>query len=229
MRYRVDTVPWPVRPVYFALAWSCGVALYLYYRFCRLTSRITIEGPGDHDLSRHAIFCLWHESWWSYFVVFVRFPSPHVTMTHPAAYMKPVHVVFRLMGIKRLILGSSGNDGVRAANVVSQLVREGYSLAISPDGPHGPARVLKKGVLHIAAQSGVPIVPISITASRVVPLPSWDSKRIPLPFSRIAVTIHEPIAVAYGRFDDASDRIVRALKGPGTRDVASSSEILAGV
>src|SRR4030095_4781865 len=119
MRYRVDTVPWPVRPFYFTAAWSCGLALYLYYCLCRLTSRISIEGPGNRGLAQHAIFCLWHESWWSYFVVFLRFPSPHALMSHPAAYMKPVHAVYRLMGVKWLVLGSSGNDGRRAAHEVA--------------------------------------------------------------------------------------------------------------
>jgi lysophospholipid acyltransferase (LPLAT)-like uncharacterized protein len=225
MAYRVDTVPWPVRPVYFVAAWICGLALYVYYRICRLTSRIAIEGPGNHDLSQHAIYCLWHESWWSYFVVFRRYRSPHAMMTHPAAYMMPVHVVFRLMGVNPLLLGSSGEEGKQTANAIAHLVQEGYSTTISPDGPHGPARVLKKGVLHMAAQSGVPIVPLSITAFRIVALPTWDSKRIPLPFNRITVTICKQIHVDYEHFDEAADQIVSALSGRvtiGGRDHVAS-------
>ena len=47
MGYRVDTVPLPVRPLYLAAAWACGVVLYLYYFLCRKTSRVSIEGPGE--------------------------------------------------------------------------------------------------------------------------------------------------------------------------------------
>jgi lysophospholipid acyltransferase (LPLAT)-like uncharacterized protein len=187
------------------------LALYLYYWVCRLTSTICIEGPGNHDLSQHAIFCLWHESWWSYFVVFVRFRRPHAIMSHPAAYMKPVHAVFRLMGAKWLFLGSSGEEGKLAADALAWFVHEGHSTTVSPDGPHGPARVLKRGVLHIAAQSRVPIVPLSIRSARFLPLPTWDSKRIPLPFNRITVTVHEAVAVTLGNFDEASARIAQAL------------------
>jgi hypothetical protein len=104
MRYRVDTVPWPIRPLYLTVTWALGLFFYIYYLICRLTSEISIEGPGNYDLSQHAIFCLWHEGWWSYFVVFLRYPSPHVAINHPAAYMKPIHVVFRLMGRRRLLL-----------------------------------------------------------------------------------------------------------------------------
>jgi hypothetical protein len=43
--------------------------------------------------------------------VFHRYPSAHAMMSHPAAYMKPAHAVFRMMGAKRLLLGSSGVEG----------------------------------------------------------------------------------------------------------------------
>jgi lysophospholipid acyltransferase (LPLAT)-like uncharacterized protein len=152
MRYRVDTVPRPVRPFYLVVTWALGLVFYVYYLVCRLTSEISVEGPGNYDLSQHAIFCLWHEGWWSYILVFLRYPSSHAAINHPAAYMKPIHVVFRLMGLRRLLLGSSGEEGRRAANRLAALVRSGYSTAISPDGPNGPARVLKKGVLHVALQ-----------------------------------------------------------------------------
>ena len=170
MGYRVDTVPWVVRPFYLAAALVLGLALYLYYVACRLTSRISIEGPGSHDLSQHAIFCLWHDSWWVYSVVFVRYRAPHATFSHPAAYMKPVHAAFRLMGLKPLLLGSSGEEGRRAANELARLVQKGWSTTISPDGPYGPPRTLKKGVLHVSLKSGAGIVPLTIAASRCVPV-----------------------------------------------------------
>jgi len=212
--YRVDTIPWPIRPLYLAVGWAIGSVLFAYYGFCRITSRISLEGPGDPDLSRHAIFCIWHESWWSYFVVFLRFRSPHVMMTHPAAYMKPAHNVFRLMGIKRLLLGSSGEEGRSAANSLARLVREGNSTTISPDGPYGPPRILKKGVLHIALQSGAPVVPLTLSSLRFIPWHSWDSKKFPLPFNRIRVTVHENIYVNEGNFEESMVRLAFALGAP---------------
>src|SRR5690242_8171694 len=110
-RYRVDNIPRAFRPLYFATAWTLGAILYLYYCLCRVTSRVVFEGPGNADLSQHAIYCIWHESWWPYFVVFLRYRRPHVLISDPAAYMMPVHTVFRLMGCRPLILGSSGEEG----------------------------------------------------------------------------------------------------------------------
>ncbi len=86
LRFRVDYVPLLIRPLYLAVMWAVGVLLYLYYALCRITSHISIEGPGNRDLTQHSIFCVWHESWWSYFVVFLRYRSAHAMISHPAAY-----------------------------------------------------------------------------------------------------------------------------------------------
>ena len=107
--YRVDTVPWSVRPFYFAFAALLGLLIYLYYFLCRVTSRIPIEGPGNHDLSQHAIFCIWHESWW------VRscglFSRRNALIIHPAAYIKPVHTALRLMGLTEYCLAHPVRKG----------------------------------------------------------------------------------------------------------------------
>jgi len=211
LRFRVDNVPLLIRPLYLAVMWIVGVVLYLYYALCRITSRISIEGLGSRDLTQHSIFCMWHESWWSYFVVFLRYRSAHAMISHPAAYMKPFHCVFQLMGLKRLLLGSSGDEGKQAVNKLARLVQQGWSTTISPDGPKGPARSLKKGVLHMALQSGVPIVPLVISASHFIPMRSWDSKRHPLPFGKIKVVIHEAIYVDHQNFEESAKRIMSAL------------------
>ena len=137
--YRVDTVPWLLKPVYVPMTWIVGVVLFGYYTLCRMTSRVSIDGPGNHDLSQHAIFCFWHESWLSYCVVFNRYRSPHTMISHPAAYMRPLHIQFRLMGLTPLVLGSSGEEGRRAADAVAALVGRGLSTSISPRRTLWPA------------------------------------------------------------------------------------------
>jgi lysophospholipid acyltransferase (LPLAT)-like uncharacterized protein len=63
----------------------------------------------------------------------------------------------------------------------------------------------------MALQSGVPIVPLTIRSSRFIRLRIWDDKKFPLPFSRITVTVGEPVAVESWNFDEAGPHIVRAL------------------
>ena len=133
MSYRVDTVPCRA-PVLSGGRVGLRTDLYLYFVVCRLTSRISIDGPGDHDLSQHAIFCVWHQQLVVVLGGLRRYPSPHATFSHPAAYMKPIHDTFRLMGLKPLLLARRARKGRRAADELARLVQTRFSTTISPDG-----------------------------------------------------------------------------------------------
>jgi lysophospholipid acyltransferase (LPLAT)-like uncharacterized protein len=186
------------------------LVFYLYYGLCYATSRIVIDG-GRESLRQHAIYCLWHKSWWPFFIVCFRFRSKVAMINHPAAYMKPLHFVLHLMGLKHLILGSGGEEGRLAAQKLSLYVKEGHSTFISPDGPAGPAQKLKKGVLFVALESGVPIVPISLRSTPSIPFPTWDAKRFPLPFSYIRVKVAPPLSVCAENFAQSEEALTRAL------------------
>ncbi len=212
MKYRVDNLPWIIRPLYWVVTSFLGLAVYAYYSLCSWTCRIEIAGIDRFESDQNFIFCFWHECWWSYFAVVSRHKTPHVWINHPAAYMRPIHVAIRLFRIKKLILGSSGEEGRRAADRLVGILKEGHhSTTISPDGPNGPPRLLKKGVLHIAAKSKVPIVPMYVCSSPSIPIPSWDGKKFPLPFSRIKITFHEVIEVTEENFETASQQLTRAM------------------
>jgi hypothetical protein len=79
--------------------------------------------------------------------------------------MKPIHVLLHLMGVKKIILGSTGHSGRDAAELLVGYLRMGYSTVVNPDGPGGPAFALKKGVLHLSLKSNVPIVPLQFSSS----------------------------------------------------------------
>jgi lysophospholipid acyltransferase (LPLAT)-like uncharacterized protein len=68
-------------------------------------------------------------------------------------------------------------------------------LAITPDGPRGPRRELKPGIVMVASQTGMAIVPIGIGFTRAWRAASWDHFAVPVPFTTLAAVIGEPIAV----------------------------------
>ena len=49
-----------------------------------------------------------------YFVAGLPYAKPYVWMNHPAWYMKGIHLYLRLMGVRALVMGSSGHGGRRA-------------------------------------------------------------------------------------------------------------------
>jgi lysophospholipid acyltransferase (LPLAT)-like uncharacterized protein len=68
-------------------------------------------------------------------------------------------------------------------------------LGITPDGPRGPRRQLKPGVVMIASQSGLPIVPVGIGLVKAWRFASWDRFALPIPGSTMVGVVGAPIIV----------------------------------
>jgi lysophospholipid acyltransferase (LPLAT)-like uncharacterized protein len=219
MAYRVDNVPALWRPFWLAYSWIVGIGFWCVWNILILTCRIRFEGEQHHAGRENFIYSLWHESWFLYFAVFARTHRNHVWLQHPDAYMKPVHVALRLAGIQ-LLLGSGGEEGREAARDLVVRLRRGSSTSISPDGPHGPCRVLKKGVLYLSRDSGVPILPLRLSASRAIRA-GWDRKAIPFPWSRITVSYGPPIVVTEDDFERAGRMLANSMSGSDEQDVDS--------
>ena len=98
-------------------------------------------------------------------------------------------------GVKA-VRGSSSRGAAAAVRSLMTALEAGFDLGITPDGPKGPAREIKGGVMFLAQKLGVPILPISSAQSnRLVFAKSWDRFHLPLPFGRAVVVYGEPILV----------------------------------
>ena len=76
-----------------------------------------------------------------------------------------------------------------------QAAADGYSLAITTDGPRGPARQCKPGAVLAAARTGLPIIPVAAAADRAWRVGSWDGFFVPRPGSVVYLNYGEPIVV----------------------------------
>jgi lysophospholipid acyltransferase (LPLAT)-like uncharacterized protein len=94
-----------------------------------------------------------------------------------------------------VVRGSTTRGGLRALLEMVRAGRDGYPLAVTPDGPRGPRHELQSGVLHIAQRSGMPIVPVAAEALRRTELDSWDRFQIPHPFSRVVIVVGSPLGI----------------------------------
>ena len=102
------------------------------------------------------------------------------------------------------VRGSTTRGGVRALLESAQLLNQGVSLAITPDGPRGPRHVFSPGALIVAQRTGRPIVAIAATASRAWRTRSWDRHLVPKPFATVTVHYSEPNFVAADNARDAA-------------------------
>ncbi len=73
--------------------------------------------------------------------------------------------------------------------------KNGYSIAITPDGPRGPEHKFKAGAVITAKKSGIPLVLMGIGIKSKKELKSWDKFQIPNPFSSIKVIYSDPVYV----------------------------------
>lgn len=91
--------------------------------------------------------------------------------------------------------GSATRGGRQALREMSECLMSGIDVAFTIDGPRGPAYVAKPGAITLARHTGQAILPFHIAARRRIELSSWDRLQIPLPFTRAAAFIAEPIYV----------------------------------
>jgi len=97
--------------------------------------------------------------------------------------------VARRWGV-RVIRGSATRTGVRALRDLQRaVVEERVSAVLATDGPSGPPRVSKTGVVMLAQLSGAPLLPLAFRARPALRLPTWDGLRVPLPFARVDVAV----------------------------------------
>jgi hypothetical protein len=98
----------------------------------------------------------------------------------------------------RAVRGSSSRGAARALLGAVRELRAGGSVAFTPDGPRGPRRELKLGVVAAAQRGGGVIVPIHARADRAWRLDSWDRFLIPKPAARVTVVYGRPFEVEPG-------------------------------
>jgi lysophospholipid acyltransferase (LPLAT)-like uncharacterized protein len=108
----------------------------------------------------------------------------------------------------RSVRGSATRGGAAGFLQLVNAFRNGYDLAVVPDGPRGPRYVVKRGIIHLGKATGAPIIPVTYAATRRRQLRNWDRFIIPLPFSRIVYIVGEPLQVPH----DLSDERAEALR-----------------
>ena len=99
-------------------------------------------------------------------------------------------------------------------------------LALTPDGPRGPAERVKPGVVYLASRTGYPVVPVATASRPAWVLGSWDRFRIPRPFARVVVAYGAPIAVP-ARVPDEEVEAWRGRIEAAIRELTAEAEVCA--
>lgn len=119
--------------------------------------------------------------------------------------------IFSRLGF-RVIRGSTGRGGERALVESIRVLRKGAEMAITPDGPRGPAHIVQGGVLAMAKKSGCALIPVGTAARPAFYVPSWDKYMLPAPFARASFVLGEPMYVPADATDEQVEEIRQALQ-----------------
>ncbi len=112
----------------------------------------------------------------------------------------------------RAVRGSSSRGGPRALRELLDAAKR-WHIAITPDGPRGPRREMKDGIIYLASQSGNPIVPLAFACHNAWTIRgNWTDLAIPKPFSKITTFAGEPLEVPGGLDRSGIERYRKRLQ-----------------
>jgi lysophospholipid acyltransferase (LPLAT)-like uncharacterized protein len=162
-----------------------------------------------HEQGQPVVFLLWHEALlpllWQHREQGVAIV---VSEARDGQYLSDLAASLGYWAVR----GSSTRGGARALLGAVRELQAGRSIAFTPDGPRGPRRELKPGVIAAAQRGGGVIVPIHAEADRAWRLHSWDRFMIPQPLARVLITYGRPFGVTTGEVGFAEGLEQAALR-----------------
>ena len=109
----------------------------------------------------------------------------------------------------RTVRGSTSRGAARALIELAREVEGGHDLAITPDGPRGPAKSVAPGVAVVAHRSAAPVIGAAVFAPSAWRLKSWDRFLIPRPFARVSIAYSDSALIDAGDAREAALEAVR--------------------
>lgn len=203
-------------------AWATGAAA----RALGATWRWRWSGPGDEGWRavrpplplEAAVYALWHEHLLPLVLLHRGQGARALVSRH-----RDGEILARVLGGLgyRTARGSSTRAGGPGLRRMIRAGRRGVPLAWTPDGPRGPARRCKAGIVAAARATGLPVIPVGAAASASRRLSSWDRFLVPAPGARVHVSRGPSIPAPGRRPDGAGEgtaaRIEAALEAERRR------------
>ncbi|MEP6469925.1 MAG: DUF374 domain-containing protein [Chloroflexota bacterium] len=180
------------------LARALGKVMAAYVKLVAHTSRVS----GPPITQAQVIFAIWHETNLAAATAAWKLRDDK----HPVVFSTRgfrgivMNSMLRSFGSRVVTLPDEGAGTRREAaaltRTMARLARDGASLVISCDGPSGPYRVAKPGVVIVARECGLPIQSWAVATRPPWRLKGrWDRMIVPLPFGRMRIYQGEPILV----------------------------------
>ena len=186
---------------------------YVYIRLIRMTLRIEYRNEGVLARARadHGPYMLvvWHSR-----LMMMPFGYPGNRFVVLVSRHSDAVMYARILGQfgYECAFGSSTAGGLAGMRSLLRRVRNGYDAGWAPDGPRGPRRRAKPGVIVAARLSGMPLIPAAFSARPARRVGSWDRTLVPYPFARGVFLYGEPLIVPRDADPLAEEALRQALE-----------------
>jgi lysophospholipid acyltransferase (LPLAT)-like uncharacterized protein len=195
------------------VAWIVRIGTFLV-RLLGFTWRIRVS--HDHDVRRlraarqPIVFMLWHGQLLP--LLYHHRAEGVVVMISEHADGEIIAGIAENLGFNT-VRGSTSRGAARALLGAARVVADGHDLAVTPDGPRGPARTIAPGSAIVAQRTGAPVIGVGVGVRSSWRLKSWDAFLIPRPFAtvRIAYSDETHMAAANAREAAASADSLHAV------------------
>tara|TARA_B100001093_G_scaffold183203_1_gene175819 strand:- start:660 stop:1316 length:657 start_codon:yes stop_codon:yes gene_type:complete len=171
-----------------------GIKKFIF--FTGVTAKISWIGKetidGMIEKNQPFIICAWHHD--IYFSTWLLKEMNLTALISSSKDGEYINQVLSGFGF-RAVRGSSTRGGISAMKQLLRCLREGQSVAITPDGPQGPIQKVQEGIIALAKMTGVPIIPWRYEGNYCWNLNSWDSHKIPKPFTKIISVFGQPFYI----------------------------------
>ena len=158
--------------------------------------------PGDDVTEKQSMYLLWHEYELMIPFLFFHYRRKHAKNSGSGKRVwslisqhrdgKMIELFMRLLGVYA-VKGSSTRGGRSAYRGLSKVLQKGDHISITPDGPKGPRRKLKRGAYKLAVEyPDVRVVLFAFASSSNWRMKSWDRIIIPKPFSKVRLVVDMP-------------------------------------
>ena len=94
-----------------------------------------------------------------------------------------------------LIRGSTKKGGISVIREMTKIFSKGGMIAVTNDGPKGPARIAKSGSIGLAIKNNVKIITVTGSATKYWQMKSWDRFMLPKPFGKIQIVVSDPMEI----------------------------------
>jgi lysophospholipid acyltransferase (LPLAT)-like uncharacterized protein len=179
-----------------------------------LCTTIRMERVGDEHYLRFrregkpVVFVFWHGQMLP--LVYAHRGEGVVVLVSEHADGEYITQVIRRHGFGT-VRGSSTRGATQGLRGLIREARAGRDLALTPDGPKGPAGEFKAGALAVAQVTGLPVIPLAAGATSAWHFSSWDGFMVPRPFSRVRIVYGEPRWVSREAGREALDGMAEEL------------------